>query len=161
MTIGFSVTMTAVAALMLWSMPTVNDTEDNVLSVDVGVEEDAEDGGSVVRRVTQRTVQWEPTVWWSVISGGGNSATTSRIRSTWRLSGRSETPKPSRPPISSPSGQMVIPTGEEIELIVTSRDVIHSFWIPALNGKRDAVPNRFSPWKIEALRTGLLLRAVH
>ncbi|HBA94268.1 MAG TPA: cytochrome c oxidase subunit II, partial [Acidimicrobiaceae bacterium] len=46
--------------------------------------------------------------------------------------------------------QMVIPTGSEIGLSITSRDVIHSFWIPALNGKRDAVPRRISPWKIEA-----------
>jgi cytochrome c oxidase subunit 2 len=45
---------------------------------------------------------------------------------------------------------MVIPTGSEIGLSITSRDVIHSFWIPALNGKRDAVPRRVSPWKIEA-----------
>ena len=28
---------------------------------------------------------------------------------------------------------------------ITSRDVIHSFWIPALNGKRDAVPGRDHP----------------
>ncbi len=48
------------------------------------------------------------------------------------------------------ANQMVIPTGSEIGLSVTSRDVIHSFWIPALNGKRDAVPRRISPWKIEA-----------
>ena len=48
------------------------------------------------------------------------------------------------------SGQMVIPAGQEIELSVTSRDVIHSHWIPALNGKRDAVPGRISPWKLEA-----------
>jgi len=48
------------------------------------------------------------------------------------------------------ANQMVIPVGSEIGLSVTSRDVIHSFWIPALNGKRDAVPRRISPWKIEA-----------
>ncbi|MBT5205735.1 MAG: cytochrome c oxidase subunit II [Acidimicrobiaceae bacterium] len=48
------------------------------------------------------------------------------------------------------ANQMVIPVGSEIGLSVTSRDVIHSFWIPALNGKRDAVPRRVSPWKIEA-----------
>ena len=48
------------------------------------------------------------------------------------------------------ANQMVIPTGSEIGLSITSRDVIHSFWIPALNGKRDAVPRRISPWKIEA-----------
>ncbi|MEM9467986.1 MAG: cytochrome c oxidase subunit II [Actinomycetota bacterium] len=53
------------------------------------------------------------------------------------------------------SGQMIIPTGEEVELLVTSRDVIHSFWIPALNGKRDARPGFFAPWKIEADNPGL------
>jgi cytochrome c oxidase subunit 2 len=46
--------------------------------------------------------------------------------------------------------QLVVPTGQEIKLSITSRDVIHSFWIPKLNGKRDAVPGRMSPWKIEA-----------
>lgn len=52
--------------------------------------------------------------------------------------------------------QMVIPVGQEIELEITSRDVIHSHWIPSLNGKRDAVPGRQSvPWKIEAERPGV------
>ena len=52
--------------------------------------------------------------------------------------------------------QMVIPVGQEIELEVTSRDVIHSHWIPALNGKRDAVPGRQSaPWKIQADEPGV------
>ena len=52
--------------------------------------------------------------------------------------------------------QMVIPTNMEIELEITSRDVIHSHWIPALNGKRDAVPGRQSaPWKIEADTPGV------
>jgi cytochrome c oxidase subunit 2 len=46
--------------------------------------------------------------------------------------------------------QLVIPTGREVDLTITSRDVIHSFWIPKLNGKRDAVPGRMSPWKLEA-----------
>lgn len=52
--------------------------------------------------------------------------------------------------------QMVIPINTEIELEITSRDVIHSHWIPSLNGKRDAVPGRQSaPWKIEADRPGV------
>jgi len=52
--------------------------------------------------------------------------------------------------------QMVIPVGQEIELEITSRDVIHSHWIPALNGKRDAVPGRQSaPWKIQADEPGV------
>ncbi len=52
--------------------------------------------------------------------------------------------------------QMVIPVGMEIELEITSRDVIHSHWIPSLNGKRDAVPGRQSaPWKIQADEPGV------
>jgi len=52
--------------------------------------------------------------------------------------------------------QMIIPVGQEIELEITSRDVIHSHWIPALNGKRDAVPGRQSaPWKIQADEPGV------
>ena len=52
--------------------------------------------------------------------------------------------------------QMVVPVGVEIELEITSRDVIHSHWIPSLNGKRDAVPGRQSaPWKIQADEPGV------
>jgi cytochrome c oxidase subunit 2 len=51
--------------------------------------------------------------------------------------------------------QLVVPAGREIHLTITSRDVIHSFWIPKLNGKRDAVPGRMSPWKIEADAPGV------
>jgi cytochrome c oxidase subunit 2 len=51
--------------------------------------------------------------------------------------------------------QLVVPAGTEVHLSITSRDVIHSFWIPKLNGKRDAVPGRISPWKIEADEPGV------
>jgi len=40
------------------------------------------------------------------------------------------------------ANELVIPTGKKIELHVRARDVIHSFWIPALAGTRDAVPGR-------------------
>ncbi|HMJ78229.1 MAG TPA: cytochrome c oxidase subunit II [Iamia sp.] len=52
------------------------------------------------------------------------------------------------------ANDLVIPVGREIALEVTSRDVIHSFWVPKLNGKRDAVPNRSHPWKLEAEEPG-------
>ena len=52
------------------------------------------------------------------------------------------------------AGEMPLPVGEEVELRVTSRDVIHSFWIPNLNGKRDAVPGRWNPWTMEAGTVG-------
>ena len=36
----------------------------------------------------------------------------------------------------------MIPAGRDIALKIQSRDVIHSFWLPRLNGKKDAVPGR-------------------
>ncbi len=36
--------------------------------------------------------------------------------------------------------EMVVPTGTTIVLTVTSQDVVHSWWIPKLGGKIDAVP---------------------
>ena len=38
--------------------------------------------------------------------------------------------------------QMVVPVGRDVEVKIQSNDVIHSFWIPAINGKKDAVPGR-------------------
>lgn len=52
------------------------------------------------------------------------------------------------------ANDLVIPVGEEVALEITSRDVIHSFWVPKLNGKRDAVPNRSHPWTLEADEPG-------
>lgn len=52
------------------------------------------------------------------------------------------------------ANEIVIPTGEPVCLRITSRDVIHSFWIPKLNGKKDAVPGRIHDWKIEADKPG-------
>lgn len=37
------------------------------------------------------------------------------------------------------AGDLVIPTGRLVNLEITSNDVIHSFWVPELNGKTDAV----------------------
>jgi cytochrome c oxidase subunit 2 len=51
--------------------------------------------------------------------------------------------------------ELVIPVGKTVQLSVTSNDVIHSFWIPALNGKRDAVPGQHHPWKLEGSTIGV------
>ncbi|WCO67182.1 cytochrome c oxidase subunit II [Iamia majanohamensis] len=52
------------------------------------------------------------------------------------------------------ANDLVIPAGEKVALEITARDVIHSFWAPRLNGKRDAVPNRRHPWNIQADEPG-------
>jgi cytochrome c oxidase subunit 2 len=53
------------------------------------------------------------------------------------------------------SGQLVMPVGTKVLLRETSRDVIHSYWIPALNGKRDAVPGRIHTLRLEADKPGI------
>jgi cytochrome c oxidase subunit 2 len=49
---------------------------------------------------------------------------------------------------------LVIPAGVDVELEITSRDVIHSYWIPALNGKMDAVPGRLHGLTLNADEPG-------
>ena len=53
------------------------------------------------------------------------------------------------------SGELVIPADTNVLLRITSRDVIHSFWIPRLNGKRDAVPGRLHTLRLQADQPGL------
>lgn len=52
------------------------------------------------------------------------------------------------------ANDLVIPAGVPITLNIESRDVIHSFWIPALNGTRDAVPGRTHTLVLEADEPG-------
>ena len=42
-------------------------------------------------------------------------------------------------------------------LQLESVDVIHSFWVPQLNGKTDVIPNRINTMWIEPMRAGLFL----
>jgi cytochrome c oxidase subunit 2 len=53
--------------------------------------------------------------------------------------------------------RMRAPEGRTVELHVTSPDwdVIHSWWIPALGGKIDAIPGRVNKTWFEAKRTGV------
>ncbi len=40
------------------------------------------------------------------------------------------------------SNELILPAGVPVELEITSKDVIHSFWVPGLAGKRDAIPGQ-------------------
>ncbi len=42
------------------------------------------------------------------------------------------------------ANELHMPADRPVYLTMTSDDVIHSFWVPKLNGKRDAVPGRIS-----------------
>jgi cytochrome c oxidase subunit II len=52
------------------------------------------------------------------------------------------------------ANDLVIPAGVDVNLDIESNDVIHSYWIPALNGKKDAVPGRSHPLRVNADEPG-------
>jgi len=52
------------------------------------------------------------------------------------------------------ANELHIPTNRPVVLKVTSRDVIHSFWVPNLQGKRDLIPGYTTALWIEADRPG-------
>ena len=49
---------------------------------------------------------------------------------------------------------LVVPTGEPIRFRITSSDVIHSFFIPQLRFKRDAIPGSVQSVTLDFDRTG-------
>ncbi|MGK2957836.1 MAG: cytochrome c oxidase subunit II [Acidimicrobiales bacterium] len=53
------------------------------------------------------------------------------------------------------ANELHVPAGQRVLLTLTSTDVIHSFWAPRLNGKRDVVPGRTHTWMIEADEPGV------
>lgn len=58
-----------------------------------------------------------------------------------------------------PGGQssistLVVPVGRPVKLIMTSRDVIHSFYVPAFRQKQDVLPGRYTVTWFEARDPG-------
>jgi cytochrome c oxidase subunit 2 len=51
-------------------------------------------------------------------------------------------------------GSLTVPTGRHVKLDITSNDVIHSFWVPQLRQKQDAVPGQHNFLVITPTRTG-------
>jgi cytochrome c oxidase subunit 2 len=56
--------------------------------------------------------------------------------------------------VSSPN-ELHIPVGIPIVINAMSRDVIHSFWVPELHGKRDLIPGFTTPTWIQADKPGV------
>lgn len=51
-------------------------------------------------------------------------------------------------------GVLHIPVGRTVEIAVISDDVIHSFWVPRLGGKIDAIPGHTNYIRLQADRPG-------
>lgn len=48
-----------------------------------------------------------------------------------------------------------IPVGRPVDVRIASADVIHSFWVPRLGGKMDAIPGQVNVLRIEASQAGV------
>jgi cytochrome c oxidase subunit II len=48
-----------------------------------------------------------------------------------------------------------VPVNTPVKLLMTSRDVLHSFFIPAFRTKADVIPNRYHSLWFQATRTGV------
>jgi cytochrome c oxidase subunit 2 len=54
------------------------------------------------------------------------------------------------------ANELHLPVGRDVELLLTSADVIHSVWIPNLHGKMDMIPGRVNRQRLRVDRTGVL-----
>ena len=52
------------------------------------------------------------------------------------------------------ANEIRVPVGRPVELLLTSGDVIHSFWVPVLAGKLDMIPGRTNRLRVRADRPG-------
>ena len=57
--------------------------------------------------------------------------------------------------IAQTANELHVPIGERVRVILQSSDVIHSFWIPNLHGKRDLIPGQKSTLLIQADQPGI------
>ncbi|MGD9915073.1 MAG: cytochrome c oxidase subunit II [Rhizobiaceae bacterium] len=52
------------------------------------------------------------------------------------------------------ANEVRLPMGQRVEFELTSGDMIHSFWIPALGGKMDLIPGRTNRLSLRATKVG-------
>src|SRR5205807_8910082 len=50
---------------------------------------------------------------------------------------------------------LTVPAGRVVKLAIVSRDVAHSWWVPALGGKTDAIPGRENHTWFQASKEGV------
>jgi cytochrome c oxidase subunit 2 len=64
-------------------------------------------------------------------------------------------PAPSAGDTVTTANEIHVPVGRPVRLLLSSADVIHSFWAPNLNGKKDLIPGRPTTHLFRAERTGV------
>jgi cytochrome c oxidase subunit II len=69
----------------------------------------------------------------------------------WEIEYQDRTPSN----IISTANELHLPLGRPVQLILNSADVIHSFWLPSLAGKRDLIPGKGASLWLRPERTGV------
>jgi cytochrome c oxidase subunit 2 len=59
-----------------------------------------------------------------------------------------------KPGVEETLPTLYLPVDKRVEFIITSRDVAHSFWVPAFLQKLDAIPGRVNRFQVETQQTG-------
>lgn len=49
---------------------------------------------------------------------------------------------------------LTVPVGQDVKLVMTSKDVLHSFYVPAFRNKQDVVPGRYTAYWFRAEKEG-------
>lgn len=56
--------------------------------------------------------------------------------------------------VAEDANELRLPVGRPVQIELTSADVIHSFWVPHLAGKKDMIPGRTNLLTVQADRAG-------
>jgi cytochrome c oxidase subunit 2 len=80
----------------------------------------------------------------------GKDAATGQEKKLFSLIGQPAEPdaNPGTKPV------LVIPTGKTVQFTIRSNDVIHSFWVPSLLYKLDAIPGKVNKFEVKTTKTG-------
>lgn len=62
---------------------------------------------------------------------------------------------PAHPQAATEANRIDIPAGRPVDVHVRTEDVIHSFWVPRLGGKIDAIPGRVNVLRLRADAPGI------
>jgi len=71
----------------------------------------------------------------------------------WWWEVRYDEPDPSK--IAVTANEIHVPVGVPVRLVLSAVDVIHSFWVPALSGKKDLIPGYRTTFWFRADRPGV------
>jgi cytochrome c oxidase subunit 2 len=85
--------------------------------------------------------------------GGQNPLTIKLTGHQWWWEVRYENDQPSR--VLTTANEIHIPAGEPVRVVLSSTDVIHSFWVPTLHGKKDLIPGFDNELTLKADKPGV------